>query len=365
MKPRIIISSYDDIGNPTYGGGGAIAVDAVAKRLAKHYQVTVMTGSYPGAKNITRNKVSYVRLGSSLFGPKIGQLLFQLCLPLKVLTYKYDLWIESFTPPFSTAFLPLFTTRPVIGLVHMLAASDMERKYNLPFKKIENLGLKLYRHFIVLSESSKAEIMIQNKSANYLVEGNGVEMPVGIKSYAKRPQEYLLFMGRIEVDQKGLDLLLIAFKQIIKSYPLRLKIAGSGSPAELAKLDTLINDLGLASSVDIVGRVSGVAKDKLYQAAKLVLIPSRYETFSLTALESLSYGIPLVCFDIPGMSWLDPKIVAKAKEGSAKSYASKILKLLSDPSLAKEISTLSIATAKKYTWNNVAEEYHSFIREIL
>ncbi|MBP9669938.1 glycosyltransferase family 4 protein [Candidatus Woesebacteria bacterium] len=361
MKKRLIISSYDDIKNPTYGGGGATAVYQIAKRLGKVYDVIVYTSTYPGATNLRSGGVEYRRIGTSMFGPKLGQLIFQLCLPFVSLTQKFDLWIESFTPPFSTAFIPLFTSKPVIGLVHMLAAADMERKYKLPFHLIENLGLKVYRSFIVLSQNSKETIKLQNPTARFLVVPNGVDLPVSRPKKSKRDSNYLLFMGRIEVDQKGLDILIASYARIAPKYPLRLKIAGSGNPSEMAQLAMIVAQSGFADRIDILGRVEGVVKEKLYAGSTMVLIPSRYETFSLTALESLSHSIPLVCCDIPGMEWLGQQVAVKAKVGSITSYARSITELLNNPTKYRQMATNSLLIAKKYSWDNVAKEYLSFI----
>jgi len=131
---NIVISNYDDVNNPYYAGGGSVAVHEIAKRLANDNEVVVYTGRYPGSKDLVIEGVNYKRIGLGVGGPKFGQLIYHLILPFRVLVSKYDLWIESFTPPFSTSFLQVFTKRPVIGLVHMLSGDDMRRKYKLPFK---------------------------------------------------------------------------------------------------------------------------------------------------------------------------------------------------------------------------------------
>ena len=128
-KPKIIISSYDDLKNPYYAGGGAVVVHEVFKRLKESYKVKVITGKYPGSIDEIVDGVVYERIGTNFFGPRLGQLIFQVILPFYALTEKFDLWVESFTPPFSTAFLPLFSKKPVVGLVHMLSAQDMQMSW--------------------------------------------------------------------------------------------------------------------------------------------------------------------------------------------------------------------------------------------
>src|SRR5438046_2109760 len=105
MKKRIIFSNYDDLKNPYYGGGGAFAIHEIAKRLTTDYHIKVLTGKYPGSEDEIKDGVFYQHIGLSLKNPQVDQLLFQLCLPIFIMRERYNLWLESYTPPFSTSLL--------------------------------------------------------------------------------------------------------------------------------------------------------------------------------------------------------------------------------------------------------------------
>lgn len=364
-KPRIIISSYDDLQNPYYGGGGAVAIYEVFKRLTNSFQVKVITGKYPQSKNEVIEEITYQRIGISLFGPKIGQLIFQLLLPLYVLTQKFDLWVENFTPPFSTACLQLFTKKPVVGLVHMLSGKDMLRKYRIPFYLIEYLGLKTYKYFIVLSEISQKMIASINKTSSFSLAPNGVHLPSRLVSYLKRNKKSLIFIGRIEVDQKGLDLLIRALSLIKDEVPFNFIIAGDGQKKEVRKLDRLISFYHLQNKVELLGKVNGQVKMNLFQQALMAVIPSRFETFSLSALEVFSYGIPLIVFDIEGLKWIPKNCALKIPTQDAEKLSQGILKLYQDTRLRNGLSQRSFALAKKYSWENTSLKYRNFFEKIL
>jgi hypothetical protein len=68
--------------------------------------------------------VEYRKVGFYFLGPRITQLIYQLILPFKAFI-KHDIWVESFTPPFSTAFLPIFTRKPVIKYSFFGSESDV------------------------------------------------------------------------------------------------------------------------------------------------------------------------------------------------------------------------------------------------
>ena len=297
-KPKIIFSNYDDLKNPDYGGGGAVAIHEIAKRLTNKFEVTVITGSYEGAAEELVDNVLYKRIKTHYFGAKIGQLIFHFLLPFYATYQKYDLWIESFTPPFSTSFLPIFTSKPVIGLVHMLSGEDMSRKYKIPFYLIEKIGLKTYGHFIVLNEETKAKIKNINRKSRIKIMPNGVHLPRMLKA---RDKKHILFIGRIEVNQKGLDLLLKAYSLISEKINYKLAIAGTGIDNELNKLKNMIASLNLKDRVEMLGRIKGAKKDDAFKKAAFVVMSSRFETFPLVALEALSYNLPIVSFNIGGL----------------------------------------------------------------
>src|ERR1019366_3750593 len=167
-------------------------------------------------------------------------LLFRLLLAGAARRITHDMWIESFIPPFSTSFIPLVTTRPVISLVR-----------------------------------------------------NGVDLP----DEPPPPGEgqHILVLGRIDVNQKGLDLLLAAIALAKPRLPVL--VAGAGCPAEERKLFRLIEQT--CGPVARVGQVSGPAKEALLRDCAFLVLPSRYETFGLSALEAMAWGKPVVHFDLP------------------------------------------------------------------
>ncbi len=365
MKKELIISTYDSLGNPYYSGGGAIAIHEVAKRFVEEYRVTVLTGNYKGAKNRVFDAVHYSHIGPSWFGPQTSQILFHFVLPFYVLTRNFDYWIENFTPPISTSFLPLFTKKPVIGLVHMLSAEDMKRKYKLPFDLIEKIGLRFYKYFIVLSKSAKNKIQKINSRAEILVTKNGISIPEKVKEYSKRSKSFILFLGRIEVDQKGLDLLLKNYQIVFKKTKLPLKIAGTGSKREIDKLKSLLEEYNLEGIVELVGQVSGPHKHKILSEASIVVIPSRFETFSITALEAIAYNIPLICCDIDGMKWVPKGDSVKFKYNSSECLTKKLIDLQLNEDKRISISNNQKTTSKNYSWNSVFVEYNNFIHQLL
>ena len=288
-----------------------------------------------------------------------------MCLPSLVMRKSYDIWIESFTPPFSTTCLQLFTKKPVVGLIHMLSGEDMKRKYYLPFDSIEKMGLQTYKYSIVLSENMKKKITVINPNIDITVIPNGVDSVKSTVSKNKTTDKYILFIGRIEVNQKGLDLLLEAYKKFAKKFDYPLYIAGAGEISEETKLQNLIEKLQLSKKVKLLGRVTGKEKEKVYRDALFVVSSSRFETFPIVALEAMSYGVAFICFAIDGMSWIPDTIVKKVKPFSIVGLTQAMIQMASSKKMSDTMNKAGKEFVKQFTWDSVAQQYDTFITQII
>lgn len=113
-------------------------------------------------------------------------------------------------------------------------------------------------------------------------------------------QKIILFVGRL-VYQKGVDLLLECFRgSIACKENWKLVIVGEGS--EMQNLKTYCTKLGLDRSVVWRGVVKDVSG--LFQQASIFVLPSRYEGTSNALLEALSNGLPVVCTEKTGSSYV-------------------------------------------------------------
>lgn len=353
MKKRIIISSYDDLKNPFYGGGGAHVIHEIAKRLSQKYSLTVITSSYPGSKSrAVIDGVRYKRVGLWDSHPKLGQIGFSILLPFVAAKESYKVWVESVTPPFSSSLLPLFSKGKVISLIHMLAAEDMKRKYKLPFHIIQNLGLSLYRRFIVMSEINKEKILAVNPKADVSVIPNGISMPKNSRINANK---HILFIGRIEWNQKGLDLLLLSYSKAKLSKPL--VIAGSGTENEMKKLKDTIKSLKLEKKVRLVGRVENTEKETLFREALCVVMSSRFETFPVVALEAMSYKKPLICFDIDGTKWIPEDAALKVPAYDVGKLVTALKRFSTNSKSRNDYAAKGSKFVKKFSWDSIVKKY--------
>lgn len=360
----VIFSSYDSIGNPFYGGGGAYAIDSVARQLRENYTVLIVTSRYPGQyENIrTIHGVTYIYIGSRINNPYVSQILYICSLPYFVLTQKYDVWIESFNPPISTTFVNLFTSRPVIGLVHLLSGNAMTKVYHIPlFKVLESLLLKSYRHLVVLSTTSRKEITHLAPHADIHIIPNGVSSVHSPPHHNRRDWVYL---GRIDDAQKGLGLLISAFERAAPKTTWNLIIAGTGKETEVANLTARINASPLKERIRYVGRIQGSAKVNLLSSGGSLVLASHYETFPLVLLEAFVHRCPVVTVDIPDLSWIPSSVVRKAHR-SPSSLSAAMVEMADRPGLRQKYVRAAARYARRFEWKNITHSYKQLIDDVM
>lgn len=356
-RPRVVISSFDSPGNRHYAGGGSAVVELLAGWLDGDFQVLVVTaGRHHGTGR--RAGVRYRYLPVTWAGPRAAQLLFHALLPFAARRVPHEAWIESFTPPFSTSFVPLFTTKPVVGLAQNLSGREMSRRYRLPFFLIERLGLRCYRDVVVLNPADGQAVRRCNPSATVRVIPNSVHLPrLDEREFGNG--EHILFLGRVQVREKGLDLLLAAYANSGQELPL--VIAGAGTPREEQRLIALLKTAG--PGVRWVGQVSGERKDALLRRSAVLVLPSRAEAFGIAALEGMAYGKPVVHFGLPTLDWMSGDVRVPPFDTGA--LAAALRGLAADQGRRASLGRAARAAAAQFGRDAMAERYLTLMRQLL
>lgn len=218
-----------------------------------------------------------------------------------------------------------------------------------------------------------------------------VIIPPGVDTHLFRPiphararewtgsydEKTVLFVGRID-PVKGLDTWFRAMKRVVDDDPTlrqRMCVCLIGGDldedidpeSELARLQTLKDELGLGDVVTFLGGRAQAALPFYYAAADAVVMPSRYESFGLAALEAMACGTPVVASDVGGLSYLvrDGETGFLVPEGNAELFAEKISLLLHDSQLRNEMGRKGIEEAQEYSWWNIGERMLELYQDVL
>ncbi len=355
-KLKIAYLDFDDIRNPLLGAGQAVATLEVGKRLVKKgHKLEVFCSKYPGYKDRYENGIKYTHLGIATRNIRLNNIFYILFLPFFISKIKADIIVECFTPPFSVLFSPLFTKIPVVAIPSSFEAERFARQYHLPFHWVEKFGIRFYKYFLPASGYFENKFKKINPKVKSKIVPQGFD-----ESYLKvKPEkpEHILYMGRFDIGQKGIDLLLYAYKKIYQKIKIPLVMIGYGPDEK--KIVDLIKWLNLGKNVRLVGRKSGQEKINLLLKALFFAVPSKHEGFCIAALEALAVGIPVVSFDIPGLSWINSEVSLKAKPFSINDYAKKMFQL-SGKKLNLGLRRNCKKFAKGFSWDKVADQYEDF-----
>ena len=105
----------------------------------------------------------------------------------------------------------------------------------------------------------------------------------------------LLFVGELR-RLKGVDLLLEAMRELRTARPVRAVIVGAGPDA--TELQAQANALGLTEAVRFMGAMALIDALPL---GRMMVVPSRAESFPYVVLEAAAAGLPLIAADVGGI----------------------------------------------------------------
>ena len=170
----------------------------------------------------------------------------------------------------------------------------------------------------------------------------------------------LLFVGRIQ-PLKGVEVAVRTLGRLVVSHPdAHLVIVGGPSgpagQAEVARITSVIDQLGLADRVQLVAPRPHEQLSTYYRAADVCLVPSRTESFGLVALEAAACGTPVVASAVGGLrSLVDHARTGFLVEGRDPAvFASYVAEVLDNPVLARAMGAEAARRAQGYTWSAAA-----------
>jgi glycosyltransferase involved in cell wall biosynthesis len=314
------------------------------------HDIVAICATFPGAQDRVEDGVRYVHVGWPL-GYYGSILSYFAALPLALRRFDSDLVVEEFAAPFSSVMIPRLTGRPTIAVVNWLFAREKSAQYHLPFWIVERWGTRSHRRLITVSETIADAIRAMNPQAQVDVIPNGVS-PEALTVQAAKENK-IVFLGRMDIEQKGLDFLFEALERAAPTLDAEIVIGGDG--VDSAAVKRLCVDRGLESRVQFVGRVEGEDKVKLLASAQVVCIPSRHEAQCMVAIEAMAAGSAILGFDIPVLKEVVPEdagVLVTAFDVQA--YADALIELMADPGRCTQMGERGRSIAGNYEWDLLA-----------
>jgi glycosyltransferase involved in cell wall biosynthesis len=178
-----------------------------------------------------------------------------------------------------------------------------------------------------------------------------------LRKHGLADEPIILFVGRLN-PIKGPDLLLESFAQMSSRFPRHQLVFVGSDGGMLTELRARTKNLRLADRVHFLGHLEGLDKAGAYQAAQLLVIPSRQEAMSIVALEAGICGTPVLLTDQCGfdeIAGLDARLVVAA---SSEDLGKGLEALLKDDVGLRDIGARTKAfVLANYAWHTIIKRY--------
>jgi spore coat protein SA len=354
---------------PVPGSGSVeICMFSIAKELAKHHKITLISRRFSGCKHTSRlGKLTIVRVPSGNSSKYISS----------VLNYikgkRFDLIQVDNRPYYMAKVKKALPGIPISLFLHSLTFVP----------RTEWMDTSLDKANIIVANSSSlkdnlSQMFPKQKHKIHIVH-LGVDVtrfkPATIRQKNRMKNKYklqdaftILFSGRV-IPRKGVSEL-IKSTLLVRNYlpQAKLVIAGSGKPAYIKKLQLQANKWRVP--VIFTGRIAHSKIHKIYRLADCFVCPSqRHEAFGLVNVEAMATGIPVVASDIGGIK----EIIKHGENGylvknykSPLEFAQSIIKIGQNNKLAQSFAEQGrLMVVNRFGWQLTANKLLSIYKSSL
>ncbi|MDO4334384.1 MAG: glycosyltransferase [Bacteroidales bacterium] len=273
-------------------------------------------------------------------------------------------------------FYPILQKRKIPFLLQLHGALSEENYRKSHYKKVIANSLfyrkfiKAARSIIYLNQGELSKTIVKNINPNTAIIPNGCDeptLPPQIRSNGNGRLEFL-YVGRIEIYHKGLDVLVDAIKKLnLNGYANKVHFTffGIGKEEDLSKFREMLSPL--KAIAEFKGSAYGETKEKAYQSSDYFILTSRYEGMPMAILEALSHGRP--CFVTPATNVGD--IISEYDCGfvstlDAEVLAHDIIKEVQQFELKKDrLFKNSINAAKSFHWKQIAKKTIDLYKSVI
>jgi glycosyltransferase involved in cell wall biosynthesis len=226
--------------------------------------------------------------------------------------------------------------------------------------------LRASRRIIVSSESTRRDIerfypRVPPERLRVVAPGCDVRRYAPGPPSDRRPP-YALYLGNV-MPHKNLGRLVEAFATVARDRDVRLVLRGSGRRQNVDELRAHLGRLGVEDRVDWQPYAEGGALPELYRGARMLLLPSLYEGFGMTALEAMACGTPVITSSTSSM----PEVVGEAgllvDPLDTSAIAAAMRRLFEDDALADDLRARGLARAKLFSWETTGRAVQTAVRE--
>lgn len=363
---NILIVAPEQI--PVPGSGSVeICILAIAKQLARHHKVTVLSRASKGLpKQSNDGGATIVRVPS-------GSAKVYLASVLRFISgKKYDIIQVDNRPHYMAAIRKAFPGAKVTLFLHSLTfvpagsrVAGSLKSADLIVANRSSLKQRLTARFP--NQSHKIYTAELGVDTGRFMPANEAERSRYRRKYGMGDRYTVLFVGRV-IPRKGVPVLLKAASLAQKQVPLQVAVVGKGNAAYVKKLKTQAAGLGV--SVKWIGKLKHAEVHRIYKFADCFVCPSqKHEAFGLVNVEAMSAGLPVIASKIGGI----PEIVRHGSHGYLVNdyrrpdrFAEYLIKLGKNREHGRRLGMQGRSSViQKFTWGRTADKLSSLYAKLI
>ena len=216
-------------------------------------------------------------------------------------------------------------------------------------------GLEVADEVVCLAKNYQTKFRRHNKNTVFIYN----PVTLDVNKISKLNTLNIIFVGRLVMENKGLDLLLDVIEQAPQNWNWIL--AGDGKDRN--QLESLILKKQLTSKIKLVGALNKDNLIKHYESGSVFVSTSRWEGFGLSIIEAMSFGLPIVAFDIPGVREAldDGRCGILIEKYDILLFYQAVERLMDDYELRMHYQNLSLERVKCFTLKKILPEWRKII----
>ncbi|MCW7074396.1 MAG: glycosyltransferase family 4 protein [Candidatus Methanospirare jalkutatii] len=344
-------------------GGVETHVYEISKRLAKHFEIEVLSTD-PGGRYLKVEKVDgfTVKRFKSIAPSNSYYFSLDMYRFLKKHSSDYNILHAHNYHAFPALFASLTKSKNKLiftphyhGKGHSFIRDLLHRPYKIPGKRIFEKA-----DAVICVSKFEKEIILKNfnmDSSKIFVIPNGVNLDEfkcveKIKEQKDRNIKIILYVGRIE-KYKGLDYVVKALKYLPKNFVL--EVVGRGSYK--SKIVKLARNLGIINRIRFYWDLNRDELIEKYAKADLLVLLSKYEAYGLVVAEALASKTPCIVANTSALSeWIDNENVFGID------YPIDIRRLVR---LIINVSEIEIKNISVQNWVYIAEQIKNIYMQLM
>lgn len=364
---------------PTFGGSGVVATELGLELSKRGHQIHFITYNQPVRLELLGNNVHFHEVNVPEY-PLFHYQPYELALSSKLVDmvklHKIEvLHVHYAIPHAYAAYMAqkmLLEEGIYVPIVTTLHGTDITLVGNHPFyKPAVTFSINKSDAVTTVSKSLKEDTLrLFNIKKGINVVTNFIDISRFNHTFtdcqrammATEDEKIITHISNMREVKRIPDVIKV-FYNIQKEIPAKLMMVGEGPEREPA--ERLCEELGIAEKVVFFGNSNEI--DRILCFSDLFLLPSKTESFGLSALEAMASGVPVISSNTGGIPEVNKEGFSGflSDVGDVEDMSKKALYILKDDDKLKEFKQNAKAQAKTFDIHQIVPKYEAIYQETL